>query len=185
MNEQMRKQLNTYRRNLENKRMQSIIFSSLLVLIIVVFDLFGIYSLVIITRRRLQTLSDLRKLNTELEIKSKNIDTLRVKLNESKYYLNMLEVAVPKEKNVEAYMVALVDAAAGNGLKQQKMQRQSTDDEYVELRANFQGPPFQIHPFIKSIEDIKRLSVVKKFTYELEGNTAHIQVYIRAFYLKR
>ncbi len=185
MNEQMRKQLNTYRRNLENKRLQSIIFSFLLVFTIIVFDLIGIYSLVKITRRRLLTLSELNELNAKLEMKSKNIDTLGVKLNESKFYLNMLEVAVPKERKIEDYMLGLVNAAAVNGLKQKKMQNQHTEDDYVELRATFQGPPFQIHPFIRSIEDINRLSVVRKFTYSLEGDTAHIQIFLRAFYLER
>jgi len=185
MNEQMRKQLNTYKRNLENKRMQSIIFSFILVFIILTFDLIGIYSLVKITRRRLLTLSELNELNIKLETKSKNMDTLSAKLNESKFYLNMLEVAVPKDKKTEKYMIDLVDAAAGNGLKQKRMQTQNIDDEYIDLRANFQGPPFQIYPFIKSIEAIERLSVVRKFTFNLEGDTAHIQVSIRAFYLER
>ncbi len=185
MNEQMRKQLNTYRRNLENKRIQSIIFSFLLVFTILVFDLIGVYSLVNITRRRLLTLSELNELNESLEAKSKNIDTLKVKLNESRYYLNMLEVAVPKERKVEDYMVGLVNAAARNGLKQKRMQNLHTEDEYVDLRATFQGPPFQIHPFISSIEDIHRLSVVRKFTYSLEGDTAHMQIFLRAFYLER
>jgi len=185
MNEQMRKQLSTYKRNLENKRIQGLIFSFLLVFTIIVFDLIGVYSLVKVTGRRLQTLSDLNELNADLETKSKNIDTLKAKLNESKFYLSMLEVAVPKERKIENYMMDLVGAAAGNGIKQKKMQTKHLEDEYVELRASFQGPPFQIYPFIQSIEAIDRLSVVKEFTYSLEGATAHIQVTLKAFYLER
>jgi len=185
MNEQMRKQLNTYRRNLENKRIQGYIYSSILVFTIIVFDFVGIHSLIKITRRRMRTYSELSKLTTNLEIKSRNIDFLKTKLNESRFYLNMLNVAVPKEKKVEMYMVDLVNAAARNGLKQNRMQRRTTTDEYVELRATFQGPIFQVHPFIESIESIDRLSVIHKFSYILDDETAHVEASIRIYYLER
>ena len=146
MNEQMRKQLNTYRRNLENKRLQSIIFSFLLVFTIIVFDLIGIYSLVKITRRRLLTLSELNELNAKLEMKSKNIDTLGVKLNESKFYLNMLEVAVPKERKIEDYMLGLVNAAAVNGLKQKKCRINILKMIMLSLEQPFKGRLFKFTP---------------------------------------
>ena len=181
----MRVQLSTYRRSLENKKVQNLIYSFALLYIILVLDVLGIYSLVRVTNRRLETYRNLSELNGDLKAKSGTIGQLKVKLDESKYYLSRLDVLVPKERMTEDYMIDMVDAAARNGLKQKGIKVTKTLDEYVEFRAIFQGPVFQIYPFIRSIESIDRLSSIREFDYSLDGETANLWASIRIYYLKR
>lgn len=185
MNKKLRVQLNTYKRSLENRRVQSLIYSFFLVFILIVFDIIGLYSLYKITSRKLATYVDITKLNVDLNIKRIDSESLNSRLEESKLYLSRLDVAIPKEHQTEAFAVEIVEAAAKSGLKHRKFHRLTNTDEYVDVRITLQGPSSQIYPFIREVESMDRLTVVKSFDYVLDVDTAYLQVVIRVFYIER
>jgi len=185
MNENVKKQLSSYKRSIENKQFQSSAYTIILIFTIIVFDIFGLQSLVDITVRRFDTLENMNKLIKDLEFKRDNTELLKQKLNDSKYYLNMLEESVPKERKVEKYMVSLVQVAAKHGYKQDKLVIRETRENYVEVRASFKGSTAQLEPFISAIEDQVRLLLVQSIHYSIVENTVDLQVVLRIFYLSR
>jgi Tfp pilus assembly protein PilO len=185
MNEQLRKQMSTYRRTLENRKIQSLIYSSLLLITIIVFDFAGVYSLYRISMQKYQTLTKLRKLVADLNQKSENTHLLKQKLDESKFYLDELEKAIPKTQRVEDYTAELVKVAASKGFKHRKMNIQHIEKEFVLLRAYFQGPSSQVGPLISAIESMERLASVQSFRYNVSGETAEMSMYIKIYYLER
>ncbi len=185
MNEKVTNQLNAYKRTLENKKLQSSIYSILLVTTMLFFDVFGLRSMLKITKRRYDTLQSLNQLVTDLEFKKDNIDMLKQKLDASQYYLNMLEETVPVSPTEEKYMVGLVQTAAKHGYKQNKLIIKENKNNFVELRGTFQGSPDQMEPFIESIENQDRLSVIQTFHYSIVEKTVNLEVVIRIYYLYR
>ena len=185
MNEKVTKHLGAYKRSVENKKFQSSAYSILLVFTILVFDIFGLQSMVDITVRRFDALKNLNQLVEDLSYKKDSTDLLKQKLKDSQYYLNILEEVVPLEPKVENYMVSLVQVAAKHGYKQSKLVKRDSRDDYVELRASFQGSPNQMGPFIRSLEAQDRLSVIKSFYYSIVENTVNLEVTVRIFYLYR
>lgn len=185
MNKQLKNQLNTYKRTLENKRAQSFIYSFLLVFILVVLDIAGIYSLVRLTRRKLKTFSELSKITVDMEIKVKKFNELEEKLRDSKLYISELNKAIPKERQVDSFAVKEVELSARNGMKHKRLRRLNEEENYVDVRLTLQGASAQIHPFISDLESLDRLVVVKSFDYKQEEQTAYLEVEARLFYLRR
>jgi hypothetical protein len=185
MNEQLTKQLSTYKRTLENRKVQSTIYTILILVTIFLFDLYGIYTLIKVTKNRHTTLQKLDKLNNDLEYKRDRTDILKKKLEESQLYLDMLENVVPKKPLVENYMVDLVGIAAKHGFKQERLQKRRTVDNYVEVRVFLKGQRDQFVPFIQSLEKTDRLSVINRLYYSLEEETVNVELAIKIYYLER
>jgi len=185
MNEKVTKQLGVYKRSLQNRKFQSNAYSILLVFTILFFDIFGLQSMIDITVRRFSTLKELNQLVVDLSYKEDSTSLLKRKLEDSQFYLSRLEEVVPLEANVEKYMVNLVQVAAKHGYRQNKLVKRDTKDNYVEMRASFQGSPNQMEPFIRSIEAQDRLLVIKSFYYSVVEDTVNLEVVIRIFYLDR
>jgi len=86
---------------------------------------------------------------------------------------------------VEEFAVGIVESAAKYGLKHRKLNKLNRTDEYVDVRVTLQGASSQIQPFIKEIEGMDRLSVIRKFDYVKEVDTTYLQVVLRVYYLDR
>jgi len=185
MNEKINKQLNAYKRSLENKKIQSNAYSFLLVFTILFFDLFALQSMVDITVRRFDIHESLNNLVDDLVYKNDSTELLKQKLSDSQHYLAMLENAVPTDQRAEDYMVDLVQTAAKHGYKQDRLSRRDGIDNYAQLRASFQGSPDQMEPFIRSAEAQDRLSVINSINYSVVENTVNLELGIRIFYLDR
>lgn len=185
MNEQLTKQLGDYRRSLEDKKIQSTIYTFFILITIFFFDAYGVYSLLKITKNKHETLQKLEKLNTDLVYKKDQIDMLKDKLEESQFYLDMLEKVVPKEPLVEDYMVDLVGTAAKHGYKQEKLQRRNVKDNYLELRVFLKGQEDQFVPLMESLEKRDRLAVIDRAYYDVIEDTVNLELVVHIYYLER
>ncbi len=185
MNEQLRKQLNTYRRSLENKRMQVSIYSVLLIIILLGYGLAGTYLLYKVTRKRIQTISEISRLVTDLHIKKYDMEEMKQKLSRSKSYIEKVNTAIPKEVMMEDFMVDLVNVAARNGFKQNRMNRRSAEGNRLELNVTFQGSDAQVHSLIDSIESLDRLTAVENLNLRTIEETATVSLVLSIYYLEK
>lgn len=185
MNQQLKKQLNAYKRTLEDRKLQSSIYTALIILTVLFFDAFGIYSMVKITKRRYQTTQQLQKLNDSLTYKKDQIDLLKKKLKDSQVYLDMLEKAVPTTPLVEDYMVSLVRTGAKYGYKQDELIRRRMEDNYVKLRASFEGQKTQMPNFVKAVESLDRLAVIEDLHYTIVEDTVKLELVIDIYFMNR
>lgn len=185
MNQQLTKQLNTYKRTLEDRKLQSSIHTILIIITILFFDAFGIYSMVKITKRRHATVQDLQKLNESLVYKKDQTELLKKKLKDSQVYLDMLEAAVPTNPQIEDYMVKLVQIAAKYGYKQDELVRRKMEDSYVKVRASFEGQREQMPNFIEAVESLDRLSTIEDMHYVIIEDTVKLELVVNIYFMDR
>ena len=185
MNERFSRQVNTYRRSLEDKKIYTTLYAVLLVFALVVYGLLGIVPLVQVTRRKLTTLADLKTLNRNLEMKRDSLSDVKDKIDLARAYIYGLDEAVPVQPTVETYMVGLVGSAATTGFKQRSLYVQTFDDESLELSATFQGSALQLASMLQALEAAERLTVLERFNYTLREETANLDMVLKIYYLER
>ena len=185
MNEQLKKQLNTYKRSLENKRMQVSIHTLLLVVIVVFYGFVGTYLLIKVTRERLTAMSDLTRLVVDLTIKKGNIEEMKQKLAKTEFYIERVNLAVPKETMLEDFMIDLVNVASRNGFKQKRLYRRSFDENTLELNVTLQGANAQVPSLIEAIESMDRLVTIERFSLRTIEETATVSLVLSIYYLEK
>ncbi len=183
MNENVRNKINRYRRELQDEKVNTTLYSFVFILTIVGFGLFGIIPVYRVAVEKYNTLKELNELNKNLAAKRDGINELSIKLNDAKYHISELKKVVTPTPEIENYMISLVGVASKNGFKQKSLAIQGKKDSVVSLSVSLQGPVTQMHSFLGDVENLSRLSVVKGFNYSNRENSANLNMSIDVFYL--
>lgn len=183
MNEAIRNKISSYRREVEDQRVNSSIYSLILVVTVLVYGFFGIIPLYRVLVHKYSTYRELTALNKKLMDKKESIDAVKAKLAEAAFYIEELDKVVSPDTAIEDYMVALVNNAATTGFKQRSLVLQGEADSEINLRVNFQGSETQLTALIESLENMQRLTIIDSFNYSQREDTANVELALHVFYL--
>lgn len=185
MNDRLKKQLYTYKRRLEDKKIYTGVYTIILFLSIIIYGLFGLLPFYKVTREKMQTINNLKDLNSKLSLKVDDMIAMRDTLEKVKFYTQNLEGAITTSPKLEDYLVDLVTAAGGKGFSQKSFYKQGQKDGVTNLAVRFQGSSGQLLPFIKSVENIHRLTKITGINYNIREDIADVQLKLQIFYLER
>ncbi len=185
MNDRLKKQLHTYKRSLENKKVYASLYTIVLLFTLVIYGFFGVYPLIRVTERKFNTLNELTDLNRRLLKKKANINDTKEALEKARFYTNELESAIPLRPEVEDFMVSLVGEAGSDGYRQRNFYIQDVLDGEVTLRAKLRGSAGQFTFLIADIETMDRLTKINSFRYSLREDTASVEVNLMIYFLER
>lgn len=185
MNDRLKKQLYTYKRSLEDKKVYTSLYVLLLFITIFVYGMFGLFSLYKVTREKINTINNLKNLNSRLSYKVDDMLAMRDTLQQVRYYTQNLERAITTSAKLEDYIVSLSNAAGGAGFSQKNLYKQAAKGGEIDLLVRFQGSSNQLLPLIKAVENLHRLTKITGINYNIREDTAMVELRLKIYYLDK
>lgn len=183
MNDQIKKHLYTYKRNMENKKVYTGIYTFVLFFSFFVVGIFGFISLTLTIRDKRETISELKELNRKLIIKRDDVREMRKVLEGVRFYTDSLERNVPMSPKTEEYFVNLSLVANSTGFKQVSFNKSGEEGGIVDLRVRYKGSPSRLLYLIEAVESMERLTKLKEFSYRVAEGSAQLDTSLEIYYL--
>lgn len=175
-------ELNTINRQLESENMKIRVYLTLLFISLVIYTGFGIYPFSRVLMRKKDTITRLEHLNTSLEQKVNELDTITTQINSSKKYLDKLYKAMPKDADEEQYLVDTSSIFSTVGYTQNKFLLNTTGPNEVSFKHILLGSPYALPSLIDKMENSGRLIHVDNFSYYFKEGVANVNLDIKAYY---
>lgn len=176
------KQINEYKRELENRKLRAKLFGMIIFIVITFYGILGCGPFVNVLQRKAQTIKELENLNSQLERKKGILQNLELDLPSYQESLSQLEVAVPQDTDLEEYLVILVNTAASSGYTHKAFIVTKVGEGEAVINVKLEGTKFFLYSLLAAIEDLDRLSEIQSVSYSFSEDTASVNLVIRIFY---